>query len=509
MKNKLIIGIHTLFLILISLIMIVYPSYVSKFIDNIESPNIIKNIAIIIISLLLTKNIIKLFDLLIVNFIENSFDFSMKKDLVKKVLYGNYLEILSIGKGKLINLNKDIQILIDFFINFLSIIFKNTLLLIGILFVSIKKLSYMSLIFVIMIIFLFLLFRKIKEISLDKVKKTKDSYDTMVESFSETLSLLEEFNFIGKDMYLISRLKNSILDFFNSEIVSNFISYEYWLSSISVFGIMKILILIFGIFTLENNILSIGSLYLFIYYIDLIEDPIYDVRLQLENLPNVGESKKRLNDIKNLSSISYGNKILEEKVKNIYLENICFSYPNTNKEIFKNYSLSLSCKIYGISAPSGSGKSTLINLISRLFDVDEGTIKYNDIDIKNFRRGEISKKIEYIDQNNEANDVEVIGDIIENTEKSKKLLNDFKIYKDFNDKTSKLSNGEYKSLFVIKALLSKKDILILDEIFLGVDDYKCSLFFDLIKSIDKIVLIISHEKRIIDRLSEVIDFERN
>ncbi|MDD7044502.1 MAG: ABC transporter ATP-binding protein [Peptoniphilaceae bacterium] len=508
-KNKFIIGIHTLFLILISLIMIIYPSYISKFIDNMGSQNLLIQIALIIIALLVGKNILKLLDLLLVNYLENYFEFSMKKDLVEKVLYSNYLDIVSVDKGKLINLNNDIQVLIDFLINFLSILFKNALLLAGILYVSFKKLSYMSIVFVLMILFLFYLFKRIKEKSSDKVRQSNESYDRMVGLFSETLSLLDEFSFIGKGKYLVGRLRSGIVDFFNKEVVSNFISYEYRLSSISIFGLMKILILVLGIFTLKNNILSIGSLYLFIYYIDLIEDPIYDVRLQLESLPNVGESKRRLEELEKFRKMSYGDRTLDDKVIEITLDNVNFSYPSTNKLIFKNFNLSLTDKLYGLSSPSGSGKSTLINLIARLFDVDGGAIKYNGIDIRDLRKGEISKRLEYIDQRIRANDSSLIGDILNESEESAKLLKTFGMNKSFDDKTSDLSDGEYRSLFIIKALLSNKDILILDEIFLGVDETKCSLFFDLIKNTDKIVLIISHEKRIIDRVDEVIDLERN
>lgn len=508
-KKKILIFIHTILLLFISLLMVIYPTYISNFIDNISNNEILKKISSVVIFLLLSKNIIKLFDNLLQNYLENSITRNMKDKLAKRIIYSNYLDIIAIDEGKLINLNNDIESITDFYINFVSVIFKNAIIIIGIFFISIKTISYMSLLFVIMILLMLFLFKRIKINSATKVKNTKESYDRMIDLFGETFNLLEEFHFIGKKDFLVNRLRKSIEIFFDNDVVSNFISYEYWLSSLFVFGFMKILVLIFGFFTIPMNIISIGSLYLFIYYIDLIEDPIMDVRLQLETLPNLEEAKNRIVEVMSLSKsdLSYGEKTLDSKVEKIELLNIDFSYGD--KVIFEDFSFDLYKKIYALSSPSGSGKSTLINLIARLFDVEKGAIKYNGIDIRQLKKGEISKKIEYIDQKIEANEGELITDILPKGEKTKELLEKFAINKDYDFNVADLSNGEYRTLYLIKALISEKDILILDEIFLGIDDYKCSLFFDLVKDMDKIILIISHEKRIIARADEVINIERS
>lgn len=509
LKQRIIIIIHTILLILVSLILIVYPMYLSDFIDNTSDIDMLKKISLIIIILFFTKNIFKYCDVLLQNYLKNIMEYNIKKQISKKILYVNYLRFVKIDSGKLININNDVENVINFYINFISILVKDMLLMIGIIYIAFQKISYIPFIFVFMILILVYLFQKVKINSVYKVKNTKESFDRMITLFSETFHIIEEFYFIKKDNFLINRLRRTIKIFFKNEVVSNFISYEYWISSLFVFGCMKLIILTIGIFLISKDMISLGSIYLFIYYIDMMEDPIMDMRLQLETLPNIEESKNRIKEIMSLETneLSYGDICFDGEIKEIELCNISFSY--AENYIFKNFNLKLYPKTYVMSSPSGTGKSTLINLLARLFDVSNGTIKYNGIDIREIKKGELSRKIEYIDQRIVAKSGEFIKDIIGNGEKTKNLMKLFKIDKTLDSDTLELSDGEFKTLFLIKTLLSNKDILILDEVFLGIDDYKCNLFFDLLKNLNKIVIIISHEARIIDKADEVINIGNN
>ncbi|NVF10777.1 ABC transporter ATP-binding protein [Anaerococcus sp. AGMB00486] len=506
LRKKFIIVIHGILLILISLIMVFYPIYISKFIDNISNIYRLKNIFLVIVLLMIAKGIFNIFDMLLENYLNYSLEYDLKKTLMSKLLDSSYLNIIREDEGKLINLNEDVDSLIDFYINFLSIIFKNILILSGIFIVSVNKLSYFSSLFIVMIIVFLILINKIKKKSKSKVKNTKAAYDRMISLFSETFTLLEEFIYIDKDTYLINRLRKSILKFFNYEVISNFISYEYWISSIFVFSSMKIIVMISGIFLIENGLVTLGSLYLFIYYIDLIEDPIMEIRLQLETLPNIGVVKERIFDFLDLNSrkLEYGNYVLSEKVSKIEFTNVSFAY--SENEIFKDFNYTFRKKKYLIRGASGSGKSTLINLMVRLFDPIDGSIKYNDMDIRMLKKGYISEKIEYIDQKIELSNEAIIADVISENQESKKILNSFLPNKDFATPLDELSNGEYRSLYLLKALNSNKDIIIMDETFLGIDEGKCDTFFKLVDNMDKIIVIISHEERIIAKVDEVIDF---
>ena len=70
---------------------------------------------------------------------------------------------------------------------------------------------------------------------------------------------------------------------------------------------------------------------------------------------------------------------------NIEFVNVSFSYPNTNRLVLKNISMKFSeGEKHAIVGHNGAGKSTIIKLILRLYDVTEGAILVNGINIKEY-----------------------------------------------------------------------------------------------------------------------------
>src|SRR5262249_28401473 len=70
-------------------------------------------------------------------------------------------------------------------------------------------------------------------------------------------------------------------------------------------------------------------------------------------------------------------------VPEIRLENVCFTYPGTQKPVLKDVSLTIrSGQKLGIVGLNGAGKTTLIKLICRVFDPTSGRILINGIDLK-------------------------------------------------------------------------------------------------------------------------------
>ena len=163
----------------------------------------------------------------------------------------------------------------------------------------------------------------------------------------------------------------------------------------------------------------------------------------------------------------------------IEINRMNFSY-ETNKPILKHINLvAKPGQMIGIVGPSGAGKSTLVNLISRLYDIDEGEIKIDGVNIKDMTSDTLRSNIGIVSQ-----EVYVfMGTVAENIAYAKpncsmqeiihaaKIANAHDFIESLPDGydtlvgTSgySLSGGEKQRISIARAILHDPKILILDE----------------------------------------------
>ncbi len=173
------------------------------------------------------------------------------------------------------------------------------------------------------------------------------------------------------------------------------------------------------------------------------------------------------------------NAIIKESFDtNITLENINFRYEDEN--VLKNFSLEVpKGKTVALVGQSGSGKSTIANLLTRFYDVNEGTIKIDGVDIKDMTMGSLRHLMGLVTQdsilfNDTIKNNILIGkqnatddEIIE----ALKIANAYEFVKDLpngintniGDAGNKLSGGQKQRLNIARAVLKNPPIMILDE----------------------------------------------
>lgn len=162
----------------------------------------------------------------------------------------------------------------------------------------------------------------------------------------------------------------------------------------------------------------------------------------------------------------------------ITIENINFRYEEEN--VLKNFSLVIpKGKTVALVGQSGSGKSTIANLLTRFYDVNEGNIKIDGIDIKDFNLHSLRGLMGLVTQDSilfndtiknnlllgkqDASDDEIIEAL--------KIANAYEFVKELSngietnigDAGGKLSGGQKQRLSIARAVLKNPPIMILDE----------------------------------------------
>jgi subfamily B ATP-binding cassette protein MsbA len=170
--------------------------------------------------------------------------------------------------------------------------------------------------------------------------------------------------------------------------------------------------------------------------------------------------------------------VKESFEKNIVIENINFKYEEEN--VLKNFSLEVpKGKTVALVGQSGSGKSTIANLLTRFYDVQEGSIKIDGIDIKDMTMNSLRHMLGLVTQdsilfNDTIKENILIGKPTATDEElieALKVANAYEFVKELpngintniGDAGNKLSGGQKQRLNIARAVLKNPPIMILDE----------------------------------------------
>ena len=185
-------------------------------------------------------------------------------------------------------------------------------------------------------------------------------------------------------------------------------------------------------------------------------------------------------DMKNLIDEKKDAINLELKIGNIEFKNVSFKYKNTEKNVLNSINLKIiGGKMNALVGHSGAGKSTILNLIPRFFNCTDGSILIDNQSINKLKIESLRKHISLVSQ-----DTTLFDDTIRNNiSYSKPDATDEEIIEasknsfshDFIDKLPKkyetqigengvkLSGGEKQRLSIARAILKKTSIILLDE----------------------------------------------
>ena len=118
-------------------------------------------------------------------------------------------------------------------------------------------------------------------------------------------------------------------------------------------------------------------------------------------LPRAQVSAKRINEVlEEEISIKDGTFDGDTKEKGIVeFKNVSFRYPDADEDIIKNISFKVNKgQTIAFIGSTGSGKSTLINLVPRLYDVSDGEVLVDGVNVKEYKLEALNNKIGYISQ---------------------------------------------------------------------------------------------------------------
>ncbi len=480
--------------------------------------------SILIVILLIIKNFIMLLILKFENYLRVKITKINGVKSFKSILNRSYIYFTKFNLGNIKNeiyeeseratgyvfygINLIKEVILAFFIIF-ALIFINFKITFSILSILIFF-SYLT---------IFLIRKKIINFSDLKKKYTGEAFKIII----ETIQNIQFIKLSGKSDYFVASYGNNLeKGIYNSQImkVINFVPKSILeISSVTFLLIFSYLLFLKGfeigfiVTTLSFLVLSVIRLMPSINNFNTCLNGLIYCRKSFLNFNELVKSNKKIENEVNLESI-----------ESIKLRDVEFSYTD-GKFKLSNLNISLEKnKIFGIAGKNGSGKSTLINLVLGLITPSKGKIILNDKFELSSSKLSLHRKVGLIPQNifliddtisrnvafgipQDQIDYQKVKDVLK-ISLAEELIEHIKKNENYfiGDKGNKLSGGQKQRVAIARALYSNPSIIIFDEPTSALDANSKNLFFSILNKIqkDRIILIISHDHKILNLCSKLI-----
>lgn len=164
---------------------------------------------------------------------------------------------------------------------------------------------------------------------------------------------------------------------------------------------ISVLIIWVGSHGVDTGKIQVGDMMAFINYTMIIIMSFLMITMISVMAPRAAVSADRINEVmKTEPSIKDGSGSLPENVKGeVCFNNVSFTYAGADEKVLADISFTAKPgQTTAIIGSTGSGKSTLVNLIPRFYDVTEGSVTIDGIDIRTLREHDLRAIIGYVPQ---------------------------------------------------------------------------------------------------------------
>ncbi len=155
-----------------------------------------------------------------------------------------------------------------------------------------------------------------------------------------------------------------------------------------------------GYWLFTAGLVTIGTVYLFVHYINLLEEPFWAMTHEIESFQTIGACVERLTEFRNFKQEVVDGVGVELSSHPLALtfDDVTFSY-NGNDAVLNGLSFQLKPgSILGLLGRTGSGKTTLARLVFRLYDPKSGHITINGADLRDAHLKTLRRNIAIVTQ---------------------------------------------------------------------------------------------------------------
>ena len=444
------------------------------------------------------------------------FGTKLRDDLFAHILGFSHAEIDVLGRDTLVTrVTNDSDQVQNGINRFFRLVLRSPFIVAGAFIMSFNIDPRMSMIALTVIAVLAITVALIMSKSIRLYRNVQKKLDRVLGKTGENLTGIRVIRAFSKESSEVAEYENATKDLYNDQVLVGDISallnpLTYVVVNLGIIAILKA-----GAVQVNIGNLTTGQVVALINYMSQILVELVKFANLIILLSKASACAKRINEIFDIKcSLKGGSKELDLSDCNgdiITFENVGFAYPKAKEEALSDISLSIKKgETIGIIGGTGSGKSSLINLIPRFYDINRGSIKLAGKDIKEYSLDSIRKNVALVEQksrlfrgnirdnllwgNENADDGELFEaaqtaqamDVINS--KERRLDSEVAMY------GNNFSGGQKQRLSIVRSLVKKAGILILDDSSSALDYATDSKLRKAIRQIKDITTIIVSQR---------------
>lgn len=342
----------------------------------------------------------------------------------------------------------------------------------------------------------------------------------------ETFSAIRVIKAYAREAYYIEDLESKSQNYKKQNIRLTLIEAFFHPVMTLMVGLSVIATVWFGSHLVIDKTIEPGNITEFIFYVYKLTWPFATLGWVTSLIQRAAASQTRINEFLTTTSKVINTPLITHHINGkIEFKNVDFKYEDSGIQALSNLSFVIEKgKTLGIKGQVGTGKSTIANLITRLYDVTNGSILIDDKPIQHYDIHALRRSIGYVPQ-----EVFLFSDTIKNNiafsvnesytdDEIIQAAKDAGVYENImsfpdgfdtvvGERGVTLSGGQKQRISIARAIISKPQILIFDDCLSAVDVETEDLILNNLKRImkDKTTIIISHRDSALRNADNVIE----
>ncbi len=293
----------------------------------------------------------------------------------------------------------DVTQMSSFFSQFIIKVLGNTVLLVGILVLLYRADWRVGVVYTVFAVSALLILRRLIEAAVPYWKEARQTSAILLGFLEERLSGTEDIRASGAVPYVMRRLYEALRNQLEKSRRAWLRGTMMWATTAGLLAVGNAIAFGMGAYLLRHGIITLGTVYLFFNYTEMLRRPLEQITRQMQDLQRASASIGRVGDLLTLETATKdGAGRLPAGALAVDVDRVSFGYVEDDL-VLEDISLRLDPgRVLGLLGRTGSGKTTLGRLFVRFYDPTAGAIGLSGTDIRDVPLADLRRRVGLVTQ---------------------------------------------------------------------------------------------------------------